>query len=220
MSGAEGLAVISIIANVIALVDFTTDTIRRFQDFKEKQDTVPQAFHDLASRLPLISTTLGKTKARAEAGEVDEQTSKALRPVVEGCEIKLKELKRIFEKILPKGEAGKLSVFWKAWRSQSYNKTIERIANAIGHDLQALTYHHAAEIGLTEVDKAQNIAATSDLVDPKMYILSLDGGGVRALSILLILEDLMAKVNQGGEVPLRPCQVFDLIAGTGTGGYV
>jgi hypothetical protein len=218
MSGAEALAVIGIIANVIALVDFTTDTIRRFQDFKEKQDTVPQAFHDLASRLPLIGTTLRKTKARAEAGEVDEQTSKALRPVVEGCEIKLRELKRIFEKILPKDNAGKLTIFWKAWRSQSYDKTVERIANAIGHDLQALTYHHAAEIGLTEVDKAQNIAATSNISEPNMYILSLDGGGVRALSILLILEHLMAKANQGRELPLRPCQVFDLIAGTGTGG--
>lgn len=220
MSGAEALAVIGVIANVIAIVDFTTETLNRFQDFKEKHDAVPKAFRDLASRLPLIGATLSKTSARAEAGEVDEITCKKLRTVVEGCEAKLKELKRIFEKLIPKDDAGKLKLFWSAWRSQSQDKAVERIANAIGEDLQALTSYYAVDIGLTEVDKAQNKAATSDLPAPKMHILSLDGGGVRGLSILFILEHLMAKVNQGRTVPLRPCQVFDLIAGTGTGGQV
>jgi len=53
-------------------------------------------------------------------------------------------------------------------------------------------------------------------------ILALDGGGVRGLSSLVILREIMeemqrlAKLN---ETP-RPCDYFDLIGGTSTGGLI
>ena len=53
-------------------------------------------------------------------------------------------------------------------------------------------------------------------------ILSLDGGGVRGLSSLLILREIMEEIgrrSQAPETPL-PCQYFDLIGGTGTGGMI
>jgi patatin-like phospholipase/acyl hydrolase len=50
----------------------------------------------------------------------------------------------------------------------------------------------------------------------------LDGGGVRGLSTLLILKALMAAVNDGrikaGQSAIKPCELFDLIGGTSTGG--
>src|SRR5271163_828589 len=54
-------------------------------------------------------------------------------------------------------------------------------------------------------------------------ILSLDGGGVRGLSSLLILRNIMEEVarRQGpGTAEARPCDYFDLIGGTGTGGLI
>jgi patatin-like phospholipase/acyl hydrolase len=55
-----------------------------------------------------------------------------------------------------------------------------------------------------------------------LCLLSLDGGGVRGLSTLYILKGLMDRLNQGRTSlpPLKPCEVFDLIGGTSTGGYV
>ena len=50
----------------------------------------------------------------------------------------------------------------------------------------------------------------------------LDGGGIRGLSELVILQRLMNKLKtQSGSdhVPL-PADVFDMIGGTSTGGYV
>jgi hypothetical protein len=44
-----------------------------------------------------------------------------------------------------------------------------------------------------------------------------DGGRVRSLSSLLILHRLMRSINP--ETPPKPCEVFDLIGGTGAGGY-
>ena len=45
-----------------------------------------------------------------------------------------------------------------------------------------------------------------------------DGGGIRGLSTLLILQHLMKLVNPDN--PPKPCEYFDLIGGTSTGGYV
>jgi patatin-like phospholipase/acyl hydrolase len=51
-----------------------------------------------------------------------------------------------------------------------------------------------------------------------LRLLSLDGGGVRGLSSLLILQELMAKICP--ENNQKPCDYFDMIGGTSTGGYV
>jgi patatin-like phospholipase/acyl hydrolase len=52
----------------------------------------------------------------------------------------------------------------------------------------------------------------------KLTALSVDGGGVRGLSSIMILKEIMKSVNQGREERLEPCQVFDMIGGTSTGG--
>ena len=54
-----------------------------------------------------------------------------------------------------------------------------------------------------------------------LCLLSLDGGGVRGLSTLYILKGLMDRLNQvrpKGAPIKKPCEVFDLIGGTSTGG--
>ncbi|KAJ5808734.1 hypothetical protein N7474_010003 [Penicillium riverlandense] len=64
-------------------------------------------------------------------------------------------------------------------------------------------------------------ASTGDSSEP-LRILSLDGGGIRGISSLLILEEIMQtirKVRQLDQVP-RPCDYFDLIGGTSTGGII
>ena len=51
---------------------------------------------------------------------------------------------------------------------------------------------------------------------------NIDGGGVRGLSTLLILKALMTAVNderiKAGQSAIKPCELFDLIGGTSTGG--
>ena len=48
--------------------------------------------------------------------------------------------------------------------------------------------------------------------------MSLDGGGVRGLSSLHVLKKLMETINPD-RTP-KPCEYFDMIGGTSTGGYV
>ncbi|GFF61344.1 putative Pfs, NB-ARC and TPR domain protein (JCVI) [Aspergillus udagawae] len=57
-----------------------------------------------------------------------------------------------------------------------------------------------------------------------LCLLSLDGGGVRGLSSLYILKSIMDRLNHVRKddklPPVKPCEVFDLIGGTSTGGLV
>ncbi|KAI9893041.1 MAG: hypothetical protein M1814_000925 [Vezdaea aestivalis] len=52
----------------------------------------------------------------------------------------------------------------------------------------------------------------------ELCLLSLDGGGVRGLSSLAILKRLMENINP--EAPPKPCEYFDMIGGTSTGGLM
>jgi patatin-like phospholipase/acyl hydrolase len=48
-----------------------------------------------------------------------------------------------------------------------------------------------------------------------------DGGGVRGVSPLRILKKIMEKVAElEGKPDIKPCEYFDMMVGTSTGGYV
>lgn len=51
-----------------------------------------------------------------------------------------------------------------------------------------------------------------------LRLLALDGGGARGLSTLQILKQLMDTVDP--ESPPKPCEYFDMIGGTSTGGLI
>ena len=63
---------------------------------------------------------------------------------------------------------------------------------------------------------------------PPLRILSFDGGGVRGASSLCILKEIMSQVSRQRAVDCsnapkmtpRPCDLFDLICGTNTGGLI
>lgn len=60
------------------------------------------------------------------------------------------------------------------------------------------------------------------MIEHQPQLLSLDGGGVRGLSSLLILREIMEEIQRqsGAEETPLPCHYFDLIGGTSTGGLI
>ncbi|RHZ57295.1 uncharacterized protein CDV56_103895 [Aspergillus thermomutatus] len=55
-------------------------------------------------------------------------------------------------------------------------------------------------------------------LEKKLNLLSLDGGGIRGLSSLYVLKDMMEAIDPYR--PPKPCEVFDMIGGTSTGGLI
>jgi patatin-like phospholipase/acyl hydrolase len=70
----------------------------------------------------------------------------------------------------------------------------------------------------------QHAGGSNPLDTTGLCLLSLDGGGVRGLSSLYILQGIVTRLNhqreEAGLPHVKPCEVFDLIGGTSTGGYV
>ncbi|KAH9209887.1 acyl transferase/acyl hydrolase/lysophospholipase [Leptodontidium sp. 2 PMI_412] len=68
------------------------------------------------------------------------------------------------------------------------------------------------------------VASENPLDRDGLCVLSLDSGGVRGLSTLLILKALIGKVNaervKEGLAVVKPCELFDLIGRTSTGGII
>ncbi|ORX98184.1 hypothetical protein BCR34DRAFT_593257 [Clohesyomyces aquaticus] len=72
----------------------------------------------------------------------------------------------------------------------------------------------------------QNGGESNPLDTEGLCLLSLDGGRVRGLSTLYILKYIMDRLNHERKnntpsiPPVKPCDVFDLIGGTSTGGLI
>jgi hypothetical protein len=75
----------------------------------------------------------------------------------------------------------------------------------------------------TEVVLPSTHALVPKSLNRRPRILSLDGGGIRGFASLLILKEVMRTIarrsGQAAQTPL-PCQYFDLIGGTSTGGLI
>ncbi|KAH6671167.1 hypothetical protein B0J14DRAFT_595473 [Halenospora varia] len=52
-----------------------------------------------------------------------------------------------------------------------------------------------------------------------LLLLSLDGGGVRGLSTIMILDHLMRLVSRSLGRRVEPWEIFDMMGGTSTGGH-
>lgn len=141
MSGIEGLAVISIIANIVQLVDFTDKIISRVKDYSQDDRGIPRAFRDMQTALPLIGITLREDEMQVTRLRITEEKCNVLKPVLKECESKLRELATIFEKAMR--EQGE-SKFQKAFSSLRQDKKVAEIAQALFLFLQSLTYYHVA----------------------------------------------------------------------------
>ncbi|KAK0451243.1 FabD/lysophospholipase-like protein [Desarmillaria tabescens] len=66
------------------------------------------------------------------------------------------------------------------------------------------------------------VMAESHFSERGLRLLSIDGGGIRGLSPLFILRNLMWRIRMANDLDYtpRPCEYFDLIGGTNTGGLI
>lgn len=62
---------------------------------------------------------------------------------------------------------------------------------------------------------------SAEFQDFWLTVSSEDGGGIRGLSSLFILENIMEKIRFIHDLSIEPlpCDYFDMICGTSTGGY-
>ena len=168
MSGVEALAVISVIANIIALTEFSCDVVSRIKEYGDNAHEVPKAFCDIQAVLPLISSTLVRTRDQVESKSLNEDTCKALRPVLARCQDKLTQLKVIFSENMPQEGASSLKRVLMAIKSMRKDKEVKEIALALDRFVAHLVHYHVSE-GVTakEIDSLKFTMSSVSVEQPE-----------------------------------------------------
>ena len=168
MSGVEALAIIGVIANIINLTEFSRDVFSQIKRYGENAQEVPEAFRDIQAVLPLISSTLTRTRNQVECGTLDDDTCKVLRPVLEGCQKKLEQLKAIFKDVMAEEGASKLRRGLMTIKSIRKDKEVKEIAQALDRFVAHLTHYHASE-GVTtrEIESLRGAMSSMSVKQPE-----------------------------------------------------
>ncbi|KAH0533881.1 hypothetical protein FGG08_007500 [Glutinoglossum americanum] len=145
---AEAIAVVSIVANIIQLVDFGSRVLRRLEEYQSKLGEIPEVFRHIKAELPVLLDALRQTKVAIDAGCMQDETKKALLPAVEGCGVQIKSLDDVIVKALPVSGDSWARRGRKAFGSLRYDAKVEKITVVVRGYIQTLTYHAAASSAL------------------------------------------------------------------------
>jgi hypothetical protein len=147
MSGVEAIAVLGVISSIISIVDGT----KQVYDAATNAQGLPEAFREVAGRLPIVRNILGSAKQHIDKGDVDEDSCKGVKHVVEACEKKAKKLDELFHKAIPTDGASDLKRYYKAVKACGKGNEVENLMKGMLEDVQLL----ACEYGMKTATKAQ-----------------------------------------------------------------
>ncbi|KAK0731912.1 quinon protein alcohol dehydrogenase-like superfamily [Lasiosphaeris hirsuta] len=139
MSGAE---VIGIISGVIAIIDATAKIYNAAKD----ASGLPEAFRDIATRLPLVCKTLQTVSRNLNNTIPDEECYEAIKPVLQRCESRATQLEKIFTDVIPQADASRMERYALAALTWGKGDTVESLMKGILEDVQLLTSNRVAEL--------------------------------------------------------------------------
>ena len=158
MSGAEAFAVLGVISAIISIVDGT----KQVYDAATNAQGLPEAFHAIAGRLPIVRNILGSAKQHIHEGDVDEASCKGVKHVVEACEKKAKKLDTLFQKAIPKDGASDLERYYKAVKAYGKGNEVENLMKGMLEDVQLLACEHGIRTA-TKTEQEQIVKAVTEV---------------------------------------------------------
>jgi hypothetical protein len=132
MSGAEAGFIVSLISGVITIIESTRTVYDAAKDAKGQ----PEAFRQVAARLPLTIEILHNVKERARA--LDETAQEALEGTVESCKAKAENLNKIFQKVIRKDDDKWYDRYKKALETLGRANKVEFLMKEMLKDIQVL----------------------------------------------------------------------------------
>lgn len=133
MSGAEVSLVIGLISGVISIISATKSTYDAVKD----KEGLPEAFRDVARRLPIVQETLDAAQAHIQ-GNQSNKTSEGVKAIIKACESKAEKLRELFQKVAPQEEDSRADRYLKAVRNMGKGGRVEVLMKGILEDVQLL----------------------------------------------------------------------------------
>jgi hypothetical protein len=157
MSGAEAILVVGVISSIISIVDGT----KQVYDAATNAESLPEAFREVAVRLPIVANILSSAKQHIDNGDVDEKACKGVKQVVEACEKKAKTLDDLFRQVIPADGASRRKIYLSAVKTLGKGNQVESLMKGMLEDIQLLASEHGMQIG-TKTEQEQLAKAITE----------------------------------------------------------
>ena len=138
MSGAEVITILGIISSVIQIVDGT----KKVYDAASNANGLPEAFREVAARLPIVCDILNSAKRHIEEGVTNEVSYEAAKNVVEDCQARAQKLEKIFQDVIPADGASRTDRYISAVKTVGQGNRVETLMEGIFKDLKLLAIKH------------------------------------------------------------------------------
>jgi N-terminal domain on NACHT_NTPase and P-loop NTPases len=110
VAGAEAVLALGVISSVITIIDCT----KQVYDVAKEAKGLPEAFRNVANRLPTILSILKSVQQEINDGTVDETACEGMEPLIEACRNRAKILDDLFKRVLPADDASRPETYFKA----------------------------------------------------------------------------------------------------------
>lgn len=142
---AEALAVIGLVGNIVAFVEFSQKVVTRLDEFSNNLKYSTKSLKQIQTELPLIIDAIQRIKDRADSGKLDDNAKTSLGPVVLECQQQAQRLSDILDNILPASDSSTWERRKKAILSLKTDRKVEEISKALGRYVQTLTFYHVID---------------------------------------------------------------------------
>lgn len=164
MSGAEVLAVVGIVSNILQLTDFCAKVTDRTLEFCGRTANLPGSFSDLRVVLAVVRLNLGKLQTRIKSTNTDQETLQTLKDLVRLIERDAKIVHHYLEKKLPAPGASWAKVTLKAASSVFGETKIKTSIDSILKNVELLGQSVTASLpSATEIAEAIEKSQTKSL---------------------------------------------------------
>ena len=128
----EAGTVIGLISAVITIIEATKTVYDAAKDAKGQ----PEAFRQVAARLPLVNEILQSAKERTQT--LEESAREALKPILKSCKAKAENLEKIFQEVIRKDDDKWYDRYKKAISILGKGDKVECLMEGILKDIQVL----------------------------------------------------------------------------------
>ncbi|KAG8526141.1 uncharacterized protein KY384_000134 [Bacidia gigantensis] len=170
MSGAEAIAVLGVVSSIVAIVD----AAQKIYSTAKESHGLPEAFREVASRLPIVENILSSVKENIGSDEVDEDSCRGVRDVAKVCEEKAERLRNLFQKAIPREGTPDLKRYYMAVKAYGKGNEVETLMKGILEDTQLLVCERGIQTATLSQQKAiaeaiQQISPTPPSVPDSLF---------------------------------------------------
>jgi hypothetical protein len=160
MSGAEAIAVLGVVSSIISIVD----GIKQVYDAATNAQGLPEDFRQVAGRLPIVKDILDSATQHIKDGDVDEESCKAVKHVVDACEKKAKKLDELLHKVIPSIGASTTERYFSPLRVLGKGSQVENLMKGMLEDVQLLACEHGMKTA-SKAEKEQLAKAITEVLN-------------------------------------------------------